>query len=108
MKRFISAVAFASITILASASALSAEKSKTMGKGMDMGAETTTEQRQKMAAMHEHMAICLRSDKPMAECKKEMMKSCEDSMGKECPMMHGMKDHTMKHDGMKENDKSDN
>jgi hypothetical protein len=50
--------------------------------------EPTTEQRQNMAATHEKMAVCLRSDKPMEDCKKEMMQSCQDTMGKDgCPMM---------------------
>ncbi|MCM2280463.1 MAG: hypothetical protein NDI61_01300 [Bdellovibrionaceae bacterium] len=49
------------------------------------------EDRQKMAEMHTKMADCLKSDKPMGDCKNEMMKSCKSMMGKEsCPMM----DHT--------------
>jgi Mg2+ and Co2+ transporter CorA len=110
MKKFISAIALASITMAASVSAFGAEKSKSMGKDMSMGMEPTSEQLQKMATMHENMATCLRSDKPLADCKKEMMKSCEDSMGKECKMMHemhGMKGHDMKHHEMKEDEKSD-
>ena len=47
------------------------------------------EQREKMATIHEQMAACLRSDKPMADCHKEAMKSCQDAMGKNwCSMMH--------------------
>jgi long-subunit fatty acid transport protein len=108
MKKFISAFAVALITMAASASAFGAEKMKTMDKGMSM--EPTTEMRQKMATVHENMATCLRSDKPIADCKKEMMKACEDSMGKECKMMHemhGMKGHDMKHHEMKGDEKSD-
>lgn len=46
------------------------------------------EMREKMAAMHEKMAACLRSDKPFAECRQEMMKSCQTMMGgKGCSMM---------------------
>jgi hypothetical protein len=50
------------------------------------------EMREKMASLHEQMAACLRSDKPIADCRSQMMKSCEDTMGeKGCPMMgHGM------------------
>jgi hypothetical protein len=50
------------------------------------------EMREKMASLHEQMAACLRSDKPIADCRSQMMKSCEDMMGeKGCPMMgHGM------------------
>lgn len=46
------------------------------------------EDRQKMAAMHTKMAVCLESDKPMSDCQKEMMTSCKGMMGKTgCPMM---------------------
>jgi hypothetical protein len=52
-------------------------------------AAPSKEQREKMATIHEQMAACLRSDKPIADCHKEAMKSCQDMMGKEgCPMMH--------------------
>lgn len=44
--------------------------------------------REKMAAVHEKMAACLRSDKSIAECHTEMMKTCQETMGKDgCPMM---------------------
>src|SRR5690348_768908 len=44
--------------------------------------------REKMAAMHEQMATCLRSDKALAECRKEMMQSCQQTLGSQsCPMM---------------------
>lgn len=59
------------------------------------------EQRQKMAEAHQKMADCLNSDKPMGECKDEMMKSCHDMMGKDgCPMMSekgGMMGHGSMH-----------
>lgn len=57
----------------------------------------TKEQREKMATIHEQMAACLRSDKPISECHKEAMKSCQDTMGKDgCPMMGGsMHEHMM-------------
>jgi hypothetical protein len=50
------------------------------------------EMREKMAGLHEQMAACLRSDKPVADCRSQMMKGCEGIMGeKGCPMMgHGM------------------
>jgi hypothetical protein len=48
------------------------------------------EVRQQMAAVHQKMAECLRSDRPIAECRSEMMKSCHDMMGEGgCPMMNG-------------------
>jgi hypothetical protein len=54
------------------------------------------EQREKMAAIHEQMAACLRSDKPVADCHREAMKSCQQMMGKEgCPMMGSMHEHMM-------------
>ena len=46
------------------------------------------EVRQQMAAVHQKMAECLRSDRPIAECKAEMMKNCHEMMGESgCPMM---------------------
>ncbi len=59
----------------------------------------TPEQRQNMAKLHEQMAACLRTDKPMKECHDEMKKNCE-AMGKEgCPMM-GWPHGKMHHHGM--------
>jgi hypothetical protein len=46
------------------------------------------EMREKMATLHEQLAACLRSDKPIAECHKEAMKHHHELMGTEgCPMM---------------------
>jgi hypothetical protein len=51
-------------------------------------ATPSRETREKMAAMHEQMAACLRSDKPIAECRQEAMKHHQEMMGKDgCPMM---------------------
>ncbi len=48
------------------------------------------ETREKMATAHERMAACLRSDKPIAECHSEMMKSFGHVPADSgCPMMHG-------------------
>lgn len=44
----------------------------------------TQEERTKMAEMHEKMALCLRSSKPLKECKKEMKKAMHEDG---CPMM---------------------
>ena len=45
------------------------------------------EMREKMAAAHEKMAVCLRSSRDIAECRTEMRKSCQ-AMGEHgCPMM---------------------
>jgi hypothetical protein len=46
------------------------------------------EARKQMAAVHQRMADCLRSDRPMAECRSEMMTSCRSMMDEsDCPMM---------------------
>ncbi len=60
------------------------------GQAAPEGPPMTTEQRQQMAGAHEKMAACLRSDRPVAECHEEIMKSCQETMGKACPMMGGM------------------
>lgn len=85
--------------VLTGATAFAAEKTKTQGK-QDM--QMTAEQRQNMAATHEKMANCLRSDKSMEVCRQEMMQSCKDMMGKDrCPMMgHMGKMHGMMGKGM--------
>ena len=58
------------------------------------------ETREQMAAVHEEMAACLRSDKAFAACRDEMQKSCREMMGEQaCPMMGmgmGMQDRVMK------------
>jgi len=44
--------------------------------------------REQMAAAHEKMAACLRSDRDIAVCRNEMHKSCQAMMGAQgCPMM---------------------
>jgi len=46
------------------------------------------EVRQQMAAVHQKMADCLRSDRPIAECRAEMRKSCHEILGERgCPML---------------------
>ena len=47
------------------------------------------EMREKMATLHEQMATCLRSDKSIAECHTDMMKSCQDVVGKDGCLMMG-------------------
>ena len=59
--------------------------------------EPSPEMRLKMAEMHQMMADCLKSDKPMSECKQEMMKNCPMMKeGGKCPMM-GEMDEMMGH-----------
>ncbi len=57
----------------------------------------TPEDRAKMADAHERMAECLRSSKPMKECRSEMKKACEG--------MHGAGGCTMGHHGGQGSDK---
>ncbi len=116
MQHFITAVAFTSLALGSLGVAFGAEKTKA-SPGKTAAMELTTEQRQNMATAHEKMATCLRSDKPFGDCRMEMMKTCEDMMGKEgCSMMHemhemhgmhGMKGKEMKHHEMME-DKTSN
>ncbi len=40
-------------------------------------APPSKEMRAQMATIHEQMAACLRSDKPVADCRAEMIKSCQ-------------------------------
>jgi hypothetical protein len=75
--------------LLGSAVARGAEKAKPAAQ--PKSSEVSYEQRQKLADIHEKTAACLRSNKPIEECHKEMMTYCHDEMGKEgCPMMGHM------------------
>jgi hypothetical protein len=49
----------------------------------------SAESRAHMATMHEQMASCLRSDKPMADCRAEMMKACQAMSPNEGCQMSG-------------------
>jgi hypothetical protein len=64
--------------------------------------KVTKEERQKMAEMHTNMASCLQSERPMSDCKSEMMKSCKGMMEKSgCSMMGpGKMNGMMKGHGM--------
>ena len=64
--------------------------SAVLASGVAMAAETvkpapvdpSPEQRHKMAEVHQRMADCLLSTRPLAECRGEMQKSCHEMMGK--------------------------
>jgi hypothetical protein len=66
-----------------------------VGTAMSLAAEPpaamptpSKEMREKMAAIHEKMAACLRSERTFAECREEMQQNCSDMMGEQgCPMM---------------------
>jgi hypothetical protein len=47
-------------------------------------------ERQQMAAVHERVARCLRSDQPLDTCQQEMRKGCESMKGSGCGMMDTM------------------
>ncbi len=50
----------------------------------------TKEMRERMATLHEQMAVCLRSAKPISECRTEMMQHCQAMMGSQgCTGMMG-------------------
>jgi hypothetical protein len=70
--------------------ALSAMGAVALAAGPTPGASPgpTKETREKMAVLHEQMAACLRSDKPIADCHAEMKKGCQQGLGDQgCPMM---------------------
>lgn len=51
-------------------------------------AEPSREMREQMAAAHDAMAACLRSDKSIADCRDQMQTSCKQIHGEQgCPMM---------------------
>lgn len=51
-------------------------------------AAPSKEVREKMAALHEKMAACLRSDKTIDACRTEMRASCYQTVGAQtCPMI---------------------
>jgi hypothetical protein len=88
MKNKSSLIALLSLTLLSGISSFANDKN------MDMMMKMTAEQRQKMAMVHEKMGLCLRSDRMLKDCHDEMMKGCEDALGKDkCHMMHGMHHH---------------
>lgn len=75
------------LTALMAGGAFAADK-KTTKSNKKSTTQVTPEQRQEMATMHEKMATCLRSDKPIEECRSEMRKNCQQAMGKDgCPGM---------------------
>lgn len=74
------------------------DKGATQKPGRGKTTEWTKEQREAMAKNHESMAACLRSDKAIADCHDEMLKSCKES--DVCPMNASMgKHHGMMRDG---------
>ena len=102
MKFLRSSFVLAIAAVVLSTTAFAADATQPTQKPMSHK-EMTAEQRQKMAAAHEKMAACLKSESTLESCHMEMKKTCEDNMGEhQCPMMgamHGMKGK-MKHKEM--------
>ncbi len=59
--------------------------------------EPSKEDRLKMAAMHQQMSLCLKSDKTLEDCRKEMMANCPMMKDGHCSMMGDSM--SMKHHG---------
>lgn len=60
------------------------------GTKVSKNPEMSTEQRRRMSDVHEKMAVCLRSSRPVAECRSDMMEGCQVTLGNgSCPMMGG-------------------
>jgi hypothetical protein len=75
----------AAVALLSASAAFAADAPKTTPS------EPTAETRQKMAEIHQKMADCLRSERPIAECRAEMGQSCQGMMaGAGCPMTQDM------------------
>jgi hypothetical protein len=101
MKKYtLSTMAFAAVIASSiSTGAPAADSKQSSSKSSQHETTMTKEQRQKMAEVHQKMADCLKSDKPLSECRSEMMKACHENMGgKGCPMMgHHMGEEHMHH-----------
>jgi len=80
------------IGVLVSASAWAAEPPPAP-------AAPSQQQRATMAAAHEKMAACLRSDKSIDVCRTEMHKACMSMGESHCSMM-GAKETMAMHNGM--------
>ena len=77
------AASISSVLLIAAGNAVIAADAPTNAPSQEMRAQ--------MAAMHELMAACLRSDKSMSECRTEMMARCQSMMGSQgCRTAMGM------------------
>lgn len=85
---------FAAITIAALLSLSVAASITWAADAPAKSAMAAKESREAMAQAHEKMAACLRSDRDVSECRKDMMASCKQIESMDCPMMKGgMKKH---------------
>lgn len=88
MKKYISAL----LAVGALICGLSSNEASANRRHMKNMPEPTQQQKINIATLHEQLGACLRTDKSMRDCHKEMKNFCE-KMGKEaCPMMHAKHD----------------
>jgi len=84
-------IAIATCVLLATVASLQAPAQESAGAQPGEHHELSKDTREKMAQLHEQMAACLRSEKPVQVCHGEMMKSCQSQLGSEgCRAAHGM------------------
>ena len=73
------------------------------GQGKAWGSDPSAEDRAKMADAHQRMAECLRSSRPMKECRDEMKKAHAGfGHGQDCPHGEACPKHGGHHGGMSE------
>ncbi len=76
------------------------------GQGKAWGSDPSPEDRAKMADAHQRMAECLRSSRPMKECRDEMKKAHAGfAHGQDCPHGEACPKHGGHHGGMSEKGK---
>ncbi len=85
------------IALLIASSIHSTSKAQTPATDSTASMNESLDQRSQMADLHQTMAICLRSSKPMTDCHEEMKASCKMNMGEDSCMMSG---HMMDKKGM--------
>ena len=88
-------------------------QAKSKGPTNQAHAEQSPEMKKNMAEMYQKMADCMKTEKSMHDCHKEVMKDCPVAKATgSCPLMDGMKgmmNHgKMKHGKMKEMNKDMN
>jgi putative SOS response-associated peptidase YedK len=63
--------------VLSMSSFFAEEDAKSVQTPKTSTGRITSEQRETMANMHDKMSTCLRSDKPISACHKEMRTDCQ-------------------------------
>ncbi|MEK6773515.1 MAG: hypothetical protein AABY64_06225 [Bdellovibrionota bacterium] len=93
-----------SMVLVFSAGALAAESSQVQKESQ---AAPSTESREQMAKSHEKMALCLRSEASIQDCRQQMHEQCQNMKDKGgCFMMgkmgRGMMENRKKNDSTKD------